>query len=362
MGGLASVLMIHPAFLSHRGARVAHGVELFNFQFITDLAERGVPITVLAEPFWREQLDARYAGTSVNLRYTLGLRRPLLTMLTAAIGLLHDRAKFDIAILGNNGRGVLPGLKLLLSRRAVQRVVLFANQCAQERYIKQLVGLPLAIHAVSASVRETFAQTGAPITTYYGTMSSERFPMRAPKPATSNGEVHFGVLGKLDAKWKGAHLAIEAWSRLPPLVRRRARLHLCAYVNRPVLNDPQITLHEWKAFEQVPAFLHSLDALIVPSTGSETFCQAMVQGMLTGLPIIAYDWPVLTEKLDTGGGLIFKTPDELVAAVTLLVNDPDQRAAMGAIGRATAVDRYCWQIDRFIGDYLRPSTPQRAEG
>ncbi len=353
MGGLASVLMIHPAFLSHRGARVAHGVELFNFQFITDLAQRGVPITVLAEPFWREQLDARYAGTSVKLRYTLGLRRPLLTMLASALGLLREHAQFDVALLGNNGRGVLPGLKLLLNRRAIKRVVLFANQRGRARYLKQLVGLPLAIHAVSASVRETFAQSGAPITTYYGTMSSERFPMRALNTGASTGEVHFGVLGKLDAKWKGAHLAVEAWSRLAFDVRRRARLHLCAYITRPVISDPQITQHNWKAFDEVPAFLRSLDVLVVPSTGSETFCQAMVQGMLCGLPIIAYDWPVLTEKLDHGGGLIFKTPDELAAAVTALVNDPVKRATMGAIGRATALERYCWSTDRFIDDYLR---------
>ena len=106
-----------------------------------------------------------------------------------------------------------------------------------------------------------------------------------------------------------------------------------------------------------PDFLRTLDVLLVPSTSHETFSQAIVQGMLTGLPVVARDLPVLAEKLDAGGGIVAPDVPAMTGAMVRLATEPATRAAMGAAARATALDRYVWSTGRFLRDYaLAPDT------
>jgi len=87
---------------------------------------------------------------------------------------------------------------------------------------------------------------------------------------------------------------------------------------------------------------------------NETFSQAIVQGMLTGLPIIATPLPVYVEKLDTGAGVVCQDEDAIVRAMVELANDADRRRAMGEAGRRTALNRYVWSTDEFIRRHLFP--------
>ena len=88
----------------------------------------------------------------------------------------------------------------------------------------------------------------------------------------------------------------------------------------------------------------------------ETFSQAMVQGMLSGLPVLANDLPILTEKLDQGGGLVFRTPAELTGLMARLLADAPLRERLGGEARATALARYVWDTARFARTYLEPAT------
>ena len=111
-------------------------------------------------------------------------------------------------------------------------------------------------------------------------------------------------------------------------------------------------------FDGVPDLLRRMDVMIVPSRDEgfmrETFCQSMVQGMLTGLPVLVNDLPILTEKLDRGGGRIAATAEELAGAMEELAGDAALRARLGAEGRATALERYVWDSDWFVDEMLFP--------
>lgn len=349
-----SVLMVHPGFLAHRAGKPLHGVELFNLALIGEMAREGVNITVLLEPFWREAFTRNVAPSpNITPHYTLPLRRPTATGFSAAMNLIVRRRKFDLLLIGNNGRAGLFAAKMLMRGGCARRTLLFAHQNARPSLKKALAGVDLSILAVSRSVLASFGELGTSRGAYYGVTRSERFFPRVARPADQL--VHFGVLGQLDTPWKGAALAIEAWGLLPEDVRDRCRLHLCAYAQPPKVSDPRIVLHSWKPYAEVPEFLRGLDALIVPSTRSETFSQAMVQGMLTGLPILAYDLPVLTEKLDTGGGLVFRTPAELAGHVASVARDRERAVRMGGIGRETALQRYVWSTRRFVDEFVAPA-------
>jgi glycosyltransferase involved in cell wall biosynthesis len=94
--------------------------------------------------------------------------------------------------------------------------------------------------------------------------------------------------------------------------------------------------------------------MLCPSR-NETFSQAVVQGMLTALPVIASPLPVFTEKLDTGAGVVCRTTEDFTNAMADLARHPEKRRRMGAIGRQTALERYAWDTDRFLDRYLFPA-------
>jgi glycosyltransferase involved in cell wall biosynthesis len=106
----------------------------------------------------------------------------------------------------------------------------------------------------------------------------------------------------------------------------------------------------------VPEFLRFMDAMLVPSRDEgvmrETFSQAIVQGMLTGLPVCASNLPVLTEKLDAGGGLIFDSASQLAEHMQTLVADPALCRRLGEEGRRTALARYVWSTAAFVDRFL----------
>ena len=106
----------------------------------------------------------------------------------------------------------------------------------------------------------------------------------------------------------------------------------------------------------IPEFVRRMDVMLVPSRDEivmrETFSQVIVQGMLSGLPVIASDLPVLTEKLDTGGGKVFRSPSDLADIMKDFAESATLRQEVGAKGRETALARYVWDTAVFREKYL----------
>ncbi len=354
-----TILYLAPTFLSYRLHKQIRGVEVFDLAFAPDLARLGHRVVVPADGSWRERLTQRFAGAAPGLEvvYTPPLRKPLWNSLSLP-WLLRGR-RFDATFLGNPARGLFPALGWLRQGGRMGRIVLQANRPPRPELAEKLLAWDVCCTAVSAHVAGHFpAALRERVSVYYGITGSEAFFPRAR--GDGSGPVRFCVVGKLDNEWKGADRAIEAFASLPADVRARARLHLASFEKRVPrgVDTPGVVMEPWRPAADVPAFLRSMDAMLVPSFGSEeTFSQAAVQGMLSGLPLITSDLPVLTEKVRGEGGdcgFVCASADDYTRAMTTLVNDAALRRRMGAQARQTALVRYIWHTEEFVGRYLLP--------
>jgi glycosyltransferase involved in cell wall biosynthesis len=87
--------------------------------------------------------------------------------------------------------------------------------------------------------------------------------------------------------------------------------------------------------------LGSLDIFIVSSIW-EGFCNAMVEAMVAGLPIVATNIKVLIEVLGSGNGLFFKVGDykELSTKISTLYRNPSLRKKLGIMAKIHATNKY----------------------
>ncbi|MDZ4862154.1 MAG: glycosyltransferase family 4 protein [Gemmatimonadota bacterium] len=92
-------------------------------------------------------------------------------------------------------------------------------------------------------------------------------------------------------------------------------------------------------------------ALIVPSVCFETFGIILIESFRQGTPVIARRIGPFPEIVETsGGGELFQTREELIAAMRRLQADPGRRAALARAGLAAFAER--WSERAVIPQYL----------
>jgi len=92
-------------------------------------------------------------------------------------------------------------------------------------------------------------------------------------------------------------------------------------------------------------------AVIVPSLCYEIFPTVIMEAFKESTPTIVRDLGGMPELVrESGGGFIYKTDDELVQAMDLLMNDPGYRHLLGRKAYASYLEK--WSADRHINDYL----------
>jgi glycosyltransferase involved in cell wall biosynthesis len=94
--------------------------------------------------------------------------------------------------------------------------------------------------------------------------------------------------------------------------------------------------------EDIPAILAAADIFALPSH-FEGLPMSVIEAMLTGLPVVATRVRGPREQVVEGETGLLVSPAQippLSAALRRLAADPDLRRAMGAAGRARALDRY----------------------
>ncbi len=351
-----SVLFVEPTFLSHRPHKKVRGVGVFALLLIDQLTAAGVSVTVPAEGSWRPRLSERLpralGARSPRIVYTpnLRLRRPLINSVIAAGQAAGDR--YDVLLLNNVSSGLIPLIRWLWAIGRFRRVVVLANQWPKARFVRALRGVPTDVLAVNGEIAAQFAgKVTGRVTAHYGIADAEMFFPPAMPP--SDGLVHFVMLGKMDDPLKGAAAATRAFVAMPIAVRERCRLHLLGYERPPGSSPPGVVEHPFMAYERVPEFLRGM-SVYVTASARETFCQAIVQAMLTGLPCLAPALPVFEEKLDAGGGIIFRGEGELAREMERLATDTALRVRLGAEARRTALERYVWDTRAFVREWLFP--------
>jgi glycosyltransferase involved in cell wall biosynthesis len=103
--------------------------------------------------------------------------------------------------------------------------------------------------------------------------------------------------------------------------------------------------------EQLDGLYRHATAVVVPSIGYEVFGLVVLEAFARGTPAIVHDLGALPELVeDSGGGITYRTRDELLAALERLRTEPATRDELGARGR-DAWQRL-WSEDRHLDAYF----------
>lgn len=354
---MRSVLFIDKVLLKRPPPHTAlRGVELFNLNLIRDLLAADIQVGLMMVPAWQPVCEPFFSSRAPDYLYAINGRLAFVNGCVGALKVCGNR--YDCCVIGNVGDTLIPVLKLIRWFSVTRHSVLIAHRRPSRKFIRFARRGTDRILAVNQVIGDDFRCTGhSSVFVDYGITNADRFHPSGRR-AGNDGKVHFGVVGAMENPWKGADTARAAFQRLAPEWQDRCQLHLASYESPPDIKEPNITAHHWMPAAAMPDFFRELDVLIVPSRDEdvmrETFSQAAVQGMLSGLPVIHSNLPVLTEKFDQGGGVAFFDDAELAHAITRLAGDPALRARLGTEARATALERYVWNTDRFIREHLFP--------
>lgn len=162
---------------------------------------------------------------------------------------------------------------------------------------------------------------------------------RAYGPARNGrGEPRILFVGRPDPR-KGLDVLVRAFERLGG----GATLELVGVAPGEVELRPGVVAHGRVSEEDRIRLLGEADVLCAPSLGGESFGIVLVEGMASGLPVVASSIPGYRAVLPPGAGRLVPPGDDRVLAEALaeLVGDPELRARLGAAGRREAA-RYDW--------------------
>jgi glycosyltransferase involved in cell wall biosynthesis len=107
----------------------------------------------------------------------------------------------------------------------------------------------------------------------------------------------------------------------------------------------------WKHPSELPSLYAAALALVVPSAGYEVFGLVVLEAFAQGTPAIVHDLGALPELItDSGGGLTYRTPEELVESIEQLRLDHPLRDELGRRGRAAWLER--WSEDPHVEAYM----------
>lgn len=240
---------------------------------------------------------------------------------------------------------------------------------------------PLAFrHAicVSAATRNVLVEAGIPVSNariIHTGLDLEGYLNGGPHPPRHGGRgLRLLCAGRLSPE-KGIETAIEAMAKLVIGQGRRhleLRLagsgsaeyegHLRRLVSDAGLNG-RVSFLGRVPPEDMPGLLRGFDVLLVPSVWEEPFARAVLEGMLSGLAVVATSTGGTPEVVSDGdNGLLVAPgdPEDLARAIARLAEDPASRRAMGRAARQTVLDRFTAtrmmdEIERFLHEIA--STP-----
>lgn len=211
-------------------------------------------------------------------------------------------------------------LKAWISRRVDAHVAVGQRS---SRLVEQYAGLP------AGSVRTIY--NGVPD-------HAERAPLRRNRT-----QLVLGSLGRFDTQ-KGYDVLLRALSDVPgatfTLVGDGPERPALERAVRELGLEDRVRLPGWS--DDARRVLPGFDVFVLPSR-FEAFPLAIVEAMLTGLPIVATPVGSVPEAIIDGETGLLVAPDDaagLAAALRRLAASPDLRARLGEAARKRALERF----------------------
>lgn len=211
---------------------------------------------------------------------------------------------------------------------------------------------------VSSATRDTLLGAGIPVSNariiHTGLDVKDYLTGDVYQRGDDDGSLNLLYAGRLSFD-KGIDTAIEAMVRIVfDLGQRNIRLslagsgsmdyetHLRDLVNQKKLTD-YVSFLGWISPDEMPGLLKKFDVLLVPSTWQEPFARVVLEGMISGLAVVATSKGGTTEILTDGeNGLLFAAgdADDLAQKIVRLSADPKLRQTFALAGRQTVVERF----------------------
>jgi phosphatidylinositol alpha-mannosyltransferase len=205
--------------------------------------------------------------------------------------------------------------------------------------------------AVSEEARRTVVRhLGGDAVVIPNGVDTSRFAGEATLPGLRRGTGLVGFVGRIDEPRKGLPVLLDAFEEI---CRRHPRTRLlvagpgdvedAAHRLPPAVRD-RATFLGLVSEDAKADLLRSIDVLVAPNTGGESFGIVLVEGMAAGAAVVASDIVAFDAVLDGGrAGVLSPAGDApaLARAVSDLLGDDERRLAVAARGRAEA-QRYDW--------------------
>ncbi|MCU0355503.1 MAG: glycosyltransferase family 4 protein [Cytophagales bacterium] len=154
--------------------------------------------------------------------------------------------------------------------------------------------------------------------------------------------------------WTGTHSTIAYLEPLVPILEKLAETHAFTFLvisdRKPDFDLPFVQYLPWQKATEADDLLR-INVGVMPLTDdpwSRGKCGfKALQYMALGIPAVASPVGVNTEIIEPGvNGFLCATPDEWLACLTRLLQDPTLRAEMGRQARRTVEERYSVQANR----------------
>jgi len=200
--------------------------------------------------------------------------------------------------------------------------------------------------AVSQAARRTLVEhLGGDAVMIPNGVSMAGFAGVEPFPGWPGDGGALGFLGRFEEARKGLPVLLAAFEKLAA-DRPGLRLLIAGPGDPDEVRDalPADVFDRVHLLGQVSdadkaRMLASVDVYVAPNIGGESFGIVLLEAMAVGTPVLASDLEAFRAVLDAGrSGRLFATgdPDDLALKAAELLDDPDARAALVVLGRATA--------------------------
>jgi phosphatidylinositol alpha-mannosyltransferase len=330
---------------------------------IRDLAEAliglGHQVSVLAPAEDEEALPPYVvaAGRSMALRYNGSVARVAIgPMSLARVRRWLREGHFDVLHVHEPTAPSLSFLACLAARgpivatfhTATTRSRALAAAHAALQPVLEKIGGRIAVSPLARRVQvEHLAGNAVEIP---NGVAVERFAVAVPLPGWPPPGGAVGFLGRFDEPRKGFAVLRAAW---PTVIAERPEARLLvagpgdsaeALGELPADVRDTITMLGLVSDQDKARMLHSIDVYVAPNLGGESFGIILTEAMAAGVAVVASELDAFRRVLDDGrAGLMVPIgdPAALAAAITVLLADPDRRAALQARAWA-AVQAYDW--------------------
>jgi glycosyltransferase involved in cell wall biosynthesis len=236
---------------------------------------------------------------------------------------------------------------------------------------------------VSAAVRDILVKAGIPVANakiiYTGLDVKKYLNSKHIQRGYGDRNLNLLYAGRLTPD-KGIETAIEAMTKVVfSQGKREIKLtlvgsgsaeyenHLRQLVNQAGLTD-NVSFLGWVPPAEMPELLQKFDVLVLPSIWPEPFSRAVLEGMISGLVVVATRTGGTPEIIADGeNGLLFmpNDPEDLAKKIARLADHPESRGKLAEAGKQTVLERFTItimmdEVESFLQDVADVSNAKKS--